>query len=68
MWGWAPTPKYNSSDPAENAIKLGIEHGDSIPSLTPIEDVVEAIRQAGACVCVPGNQTQPPDPSPPLDL
>jgi len=47
LYEWVMTPKYNSSDPAENAIKLGIEHGDSIPSLTPIEDVVEAIRQAG---------------------
>ena len=47
LYEWVMTDQYNSSDPAEHAIKLGIEHGDSLPTLPHWSVVVDAVQAAG---------------------
>eukprot|EP00993_Chasmostoma_nieuportense_P001126 NODE_2033_length_1297_cov_56.429060_g1935_i0.p1 GENE.NODE_2033_length_1297_cov_56.429060_g1935_i0~~NODE_2033_length_1297_cov_56.429060_g1935_i0.p1 ORF type:complete len:350 (+),score=74.85 NODE_2033_length_1297_cov_56.429060_g1935_i0:158-1207(+) len=47
LYDWAMTDNYNSTDAEERAIKLGIEHGDSLPDLPHYSVVDKAMLAAG---------------------
>eukprot|EP00906_Rhabdomonas_costata_P033237 RCo046837 len=47
VYDWAMTDNYNSSDSLHRAIKLGIEHGDSLPDLPHVSAIPESMEKAG---------------------
>jgi len=44
---WAMTDVYDPQDPRHQALKLGIERGNGLPELEPINKVVAALKEAG---------------------
>lgn len=47
LYEWVMTDKYDSNSEEQRAIKLGIEHGDSIAELPHWSVVVDAVKTAG---------------------
>eukprot|EP00667_Euglena_gracilis_P013315 EG_transcript_13724 len=47
LYEWVMTDKFNPQNSEEKAIKLGVEHGDSIAELTDKAAVLAAVEEAG---------------------
>jgi len=47
LYEWGLTSKYEASNAEHKRIKIGIEEGNGIASLIPVQDIVQAVQKAG---------------------
>ena len=46
-YDWCMTPLYDAADPAQRALKQGIERGNALPEIASFAEVTDGLRAAG---------------------